>query len=536
MPLKFGFRTTTHDILQNYLRIHFQHGGNLFTRRPWWELILQDLLYSCELGTTNLIAECLFQSSEFWTVDELSSIGICYLGAVAQTDPGFRTRLKAYLASHCSPLLAAGTIYADSLFESTFGIASVLRHFHGMGEWESSTFLAALCRTGIPSMLTPFIDTGIDLNNGDVSNNMLGNAAAMGNLDTVCMLIESGANGALALYIFIDHGEKLSYGLFKHLLELLVENSRPTSFRSVWYDALRQIIESSRALLTHPKAPEILFRRKVFSEELIKRSCKRFECNYMCMAIRKRLSSVVELLLQHEAYASTTSGWLMLSVKCGAASCAEALIQHGADVNFLDGAGKSALQLAGSNVTTPHPRIFTHSVGHYRKIRCKVTAEEDAETLAVIERAFDLKAQSTDNLTVHEPSCELEPHSLNENDEAVPAPQNVFAKAFGSLLTYYRCPLRGRHSRYHNYAIGGLWSLSFYEALLIRFFYVFSYVLLLALEILAFLRGDKRVRMPSRSILSAIALLLLAFIWGTSPQTILPSKLDAGRSFSKQDS
>ena len=257
-------------------------------------------------------------------------------------------------------------------------------------------------------------------------------------------------------------------------------------------------------------------------------------CSYMCVAIREGSVSVVELLLQHGAYANTTSSWLMFSVKCGVASCTEALIQHEADLNFQDGAGRSVLQVAKSNVTAPHPRIMTRVETCNRFGR--ITAEEDAETLAVVELALHLKAQSMTDLKEYESNSEFEVQPHNYGDKIMPEPQNIFEKAFGCLSTYYRHPLLGRHSRYGlDYQFGDRWSLSFYEALLMRFFYVVSYILLLFLEILAFIQGRKRIQMPSRTILSAVALLLLAFIWGTSPQTILPSKPDSGRSVAKQD-
>ena len=491
---------------------------------------MRALLRRCGQGAANWISECLFHSSESWTIDEFSPFDICFLGAVAQVDSDFRTRLKTYLASYRSPLLAAGSIYADGLLESTLGIASVLSHFHRLDKSESREFLAALCRTGTPSMVKPFIDTGIDLDDGDVYRNLLGNAAEVGNIDMVCMLIERGANGALALRNFIDYGRKLSDGLFKHLLELLVEISRPTSFKWMDDDALLEFISSSKALLIHPEAPEILIRRKVFSDELTKCSCVQYlYCNYMCVAIRKRLASMVELLLQDGAYANTMSTWLMFSVKCGAASCTEALIQHGADVTFLDGAGRSALELARSNVTAPHPRIF-EPYAHSNSLRCYVTAGEDAETLAVVERAFHVKGQSMTNLTEYEPECGFEVQSHNHRDEIMPVPQNMLKKALGFLFMYHRPPLQENRMESQYHGIDNVWSLSFYEALLVRFFYVLSYVLLLAMETSAFIRGHKRVHMPSRVALSAVSLLLLAFVWGSSLQTMFPWQPDTGRS------
>ena len=532
-----SFMTPSEDILQESLRIYLQHGGNLFTRHQRPDSTLCNLLLFGGAGTANLVSRSLFHVSDAWTVDELSSFGVCFLGTVAHGDPEFRTLLKERLGSYRSPLLAAGTIYADSLYESTFGIASVLGHFHRMDSYRSRMLLCGLCKSSTPSMLRPFLDTGLDLDDDYFDCSMLGYAASVGNLDVVRMLIERGANGAPALDHFIGYGKDLSDGLFKHLLELLVECSRPTSFLGTYNNALLAIIRCPRALLTHPEAPEILIRRKVFSDELIKPSCRQEHgWNYMCLAIRKGLGAVVELLLQNGAYASTMSAWLIFSIECGTATCTEALIRHGADVNFLDGAGRSALQVARSNMNAPHPRIFLDFRKHKHFVECEVTAEEDADILTVVERAFELTAQSTKSLDVCAPSCELESQSLNQEGKAMPVARNMFQKALRFLSTYYTPALHGHRVEPHHRGFKDLWSLSFYEALLMRFFYVLSYALLLAVGILAVIQGDKRVRMPSRSILSAVALLFLAIIWGSSLQTNLPLKLDNGWSFTTQDS
>ena len=486
-----GSPTFTEDILKHYIWIYLQHGGNLFTGSLVGFLPEDNLLLSFGPGTAGLISESLFHSSEAWTVDELSSSGICFLGAVAQTDPKFRTRLKACLASYRSPLPAASTLCANNLFESTFGTASVLSHFHRLDKWDRRELLCGICRTGTPSMLRPFIDTGIGINHGPKRLNMLGHAAAVGNLDIVCMLIESGANGALALRVFINDSEHLANGLYKQLLELLVEKSSPTSFNflSLSYDSLSAVISSSKALLSHPKAPEILFCRKVLSDGLIKGPCDQHTaCNYMCAAIRSRLDSMVELLLQHAAYANTTSSWLMHSVKCGAASCAEVLIRHGANVSFVDESGRSALELAWSNVALHHPRFYGPCGGPARCAR-GVTAEEDAATLAVVEQALRLKSQSTTTSKEQEPKCIFEVESHDLEDKTTPVPPNIFEKALGILSTYYTPVPRGHRVRPHVRGIGDLWSLSFYEALCMRFFYILSYVLLLAVGIIAVIQG-----------------------------------------------
>ena len=530
-----SFTTHTDDNLQESVRIFLQHGGNLFTGSHHEDHNLHRLLCSGGTKTANLISRSLFHLSESWTVDELSSFGICFLGAIAHADPEFRTGLKECLGSYRSPLLAAGTIYANSLYESTFGIASVLGHFHRLDSYNSRMLLCALCRSSTAAMLRPFLDTGIDLDNHSV-HSMLNFAAPIGNLEIVRMLIARGANGALALPDLIKYGKDLSDGVFNHLLELLVECSRPASFPQMNGDALYSVISSSRALLSHPKAPEILICRKDLSDVLINHPCREsnYACNYMCLAIRERLRSIVELFLQHGLYANTKSAWLMYSIKCGATSCTEVLIQHGADVNFQDGEGQSALQFARSNVASPHPRICSPcAMEMYYDCRVRVTAEEDAATLAVVEQALRLNGQSTDSIKEYQPECGSE---VQSHEKITPVPRNVFGKALEFLSTYYRRPPLRRYSRDRYYEMGDLWSMSFYEALLVRFFYVLSYLLVLAVGVFAVIRGDKRVQMPSRTVLSAVALLLLAYIWGSSLQTNLLLKPDTGRSVTEQDS
>ena len=528
------FTTHTDDILQESVRVFLQNGGNLFTGGHRQNYVLQDLLGCGGTNTANLISRSLFHLSESWTVDELSSFGICLLGAIAHVDPEFRTRLKECLGSYRSPLLAAGTIYTDSLYESTFGIASVLGHFHRLDSYNSRMLLCTLCRSSTASTLRPFLEIGIDLDHP--VNSMLGCAASIGNLEIVRMLIARGANGALALPNLIKCGKDLSDGVFNHLLELLVECSRPASFTQMNGDALYSVISTSRALLSHPKVPEILICRKVLSDVLINHPCREsnYECNYMCLAIREKLRSIVELFLQHGLYANTKSAWLMHSIKCGATSCTEVLIQHGADVNFQDGEGQSALQLARSNVASSHPRIRSPCTRDMcYECRVRVTAEEDAATLAVVEQALRLKGQSTDSIKEYHPECGSE---VQSHEKITPVPRNVFGKALEFLSTYYRRPPLRRYSRDRYYEMGDLWSMSFYEALLVRFFYVLSYLLVLAVGVFAVIRGDKRVQMPSRTVLSAVALLLLAYIWGSSLQINLLLKPDTGRSVTEQDS
>ncbi|MCJ1458441.1 hypothetical protein MMC28_008814 [Mycoblastus sanguinarius] len=302
------------------------------------------------------------------------------------------------------------------------------------------------------------------------------------------MLFRTGGNSALALKYFIENGMLLSDALFEDLLALLVENARPISSVLPRRDLFYAIIRSQRVLLHHPEALKNLLSRKVFSQKLLSGDgkCDFDHSSYMYKAISRRLPVVVDLLLQHGAQPnghvydpvprriSLTNSftWLTLAVMYGSASCADPLIQHGADPIALDKAGRSAVQLAMSNAVASHPR--TLALRWYLRNQL-ITYEEDAETLAVIEQAFNLKFQGTTRI-----SDFLKPDP--EADRQAPMQQvkatSLLPRMSEKILRLYLSP--GQIARLQNRIIityldyRELWSLPFYEALLIRLVYVLS--------------------------------------------------------------
>ena len=247
----------------------------------------------------------------------------------------------------------------------------------------------------------------------------------------------------------------------------------------------------------------------------------------MYKAISQRNSSVVDLLLQNGARADAQIShlfncyeywfkpctWITISVICGAASCVDVLIQHGANITALDGAGRSTIQLAKDFAFGPHPRAVKFL---YQLEGEDVEAEEDTKTLAVVERAFHLRFQGTKSLEDYIDPKEPTSQHPSRRDRLILVLQTALEKALGIVLTPSQITLFRDHLEDLYYYIRPLWKLSFYEALLMRFIYLLSYAVLLAVEMRAFIIGRKRVPMPSRFLLSSVAFLALALIWGSS--------------------
>lgn len=531
------------DFLRNYLHSYMKHGGDLKDTRS---LIFFGSTFA-HRGRIDWISESLITSSEPWLVDDFSSLDICLIGALAQVDAVFRGRLKKKLFSYRSPVSVNGVASIDHLFETTFGTASIESHFHTLDERLMYEVSSLVSRTGSTSLMKLFIDMGIDVNGTHWRDNLLGCAAAGGNTDNICMLLEAGANSSLAVTLFLGSSHDLSDASFRLILEMLVNNAEPASFNP-GNDPLLAVFMSSRARKLCPKAPEMLLNRNIFTDtgfgrRVDRANLCRYYYNYMFEAISNRNPFAVNFLLQNGAHADAriselfhcqrhwfeSCTWMTFAVMHGAVSCIDVLIQHGADVAALDGAGRSAVQLAKINASASHPRPIFH------KWMGNVSAEEDAETLAVVERAFKLKFQGRRSLEEHLKLSDS--HTLRPSPrpkKSVSVLRNTFGKALELVLTPAQTETLHDHLRKLYWDMRKIWSLPFYEALLVRFIYVLSYALLLAVEMNAFIKGHKRIPMPSRSLLSAAALLLLAIVWGSS-QTGMTWGSITGQSKSETD-
>ena len=483
----------------------------------------------------------LLKSSELWLMEDLNPFEIRLIGTLAHVDDAFRTQIEKTLASYRSPLSSSRESFANNRFESIFGIAVIKSSFYALNRDQKRSFLQRLCRTGSASMVKLHLDVGpdekrywSDRDRYFLYSQLLGVAASEGNIDIVRTLLKFGAPTSSAILMFFQYGHKLPDQISRRILEILVKKSRLAQFHR-YGDPFITIMRSSRALSLHPKAPEILLNRAKSTNRGLGRDQFRgsYLNVYMYHTIMFGKFSILDLLLQNGVIADTTISelsfckgkwfepctWITFSVLYGAAACADVLIRHGADVTALDQSRRSAIQLAKMNVLASHPRTIPKYVPGEEWARglSRITAEQDAETLAVVERAVNDRFQGSRSLEEHI-------GSMNELPVQPPPqpkrPKSIFRKiidkALGKLLT--TAQTERLHKRLEDLYVEAreTWSLSFPEALLIRFFYVLSYTLLLGIETRAIINGQRRIRMPARSLLSAVALLTLAIIWGSS--------------------
>ena len=526
------------DRLLRFLHTYIDSGGKFFTgNKVYFHLIFFG-------SNSSMSIECipglLFRSSELWMLEDLSSLEICLIGTLAGVDMEFQGRLKEYLMCCRSCFLAGRTFSANSLFESTFGTVSVIGHFQNLQDHEKMNFLRLLCKTkSVSTTARNLLDTWTDSRTIKRDGwDLLGTAVIAGNIDMVHPLLNAGANAISALaYIFEYDCPDIAN---EPLLWLLVDNAKPELLKgfldpveSVLRNRLGKIIPSFIINIIGA----LLARNIYLIGKLSKRPCNPypFTENYIFLAINGDRPDILELLLHYGGQADMKiadvcdvkyfkedklkdRSWLTFSVTMGHTECANVLIKHGANATALDGAGMSAINLAKSYVDDPHPRI---NYSHFRRSSWKysVSAEQDIKTLELLKRALHLEEEDLEGFERNDTlSCEFDKcnKSLTFPTKATSNLRAALQEWLCYILTPHQIKLLRSSIEDFKWNSRRLWNASFYETLLIRFFYVISYFMVFAMEIMAINRGQKRFSVPSRSHLSMGAVLLLALIGGLS--------------------
>ena len=135
----------------------------------------------------------------------------------------------------------------------------------------------------------------------------------------------------------------------------------------------------------------------------------------------------------------------------------------------------------------------------------------------MVERAFNRKFQGTMSIEDYlNSSKEITPQLPPPREKSTPMLQKMLETTLKIFLTPSQTELLLKYLKSLYRDTREIWSLPFREALLMRCMYVLSYAILFAYELLALIRGHKRIPIPSRFFLSALALLALAVIWGAS--------------------
>lgn len=538
----------TKNLVQSCVRRYLPNGGEITENLLFGVFLTAPYYFYCD--SIEWIKDWALSSAEPWLLDEVDrswSLVVCLFGVVAHCDATFREQLKWELIEYRAPASTKQPSAMDNIFEATFGAVSLKTHFHALQPLERNSFLSFLARAGTPSMLSLFIDLGADINVEEVVMSPLGAAIIAGNMRMIRTLLDAGANGALALSGFVRRAEDKDYlsdAEFKGRLELLLKNANPSPsifFES--HDPLSILIQSKRVTSCYPEAPKMLLAQNVVDRECLGENPgrQRYLCSYMYQAIVHGLPHVVDALLEYGLQANSLIAdpfqcshhprgkqcdnrcpkmlsWLTLAVEQGDAPCVDVLIRHGADMIAPDGTGISALQRANSNVSGRHNRDLAHFDSRVDRVTKRfVTVEEDVQTLAVLEKAFNLRFQGRENIKDYTLPRDKSAPSSSPGDNKTPSfPRKLLNRFLRLVMSPEQSRRLQARLSYYKYDIKRLWVMPFHQALLVRFVYILSYAIIIVMEASAFINWNRRIQIPSRKFLFTVASLMLAVAWGSS--------------------
>ncbi|KAK3171719.1 hypothetical protein OEA41_003803 [Lepraria neglecta] len=522
-----------------------------------------------------VIRDILLHQSEPWIVEDLSMSSVWYIGILAYADRNFFKILQSYLRDYRSVSKTLNASVTDGILNSVFGIDIIVSQVAGAPSLERIRFLRTVVQKGTTSMLAPFIDAGINLDEGHIHQNYLGHAAGLAKLNFVKMLVDAGADSARAIPVLCQRACELETSVFNSLFSTLLD--RLTDLSTADHgnifdtcDPLQEVLESDRAIDVRPDAPSVLLKKGIFDYKKLFGSEKMFiSQSYALSAIRYNRPDALKLLLEYGNPSDLVIGkmysinkewfrslehytWLTLAVELGKTACVDVLLKHAKNpadsVIHPDGGGRSALQIALAAAAAPHPRKTVFSPLHWSELKAvEASASQDTAILALLRDALSIEHRNMFSSEARISITNLENHvrsipsifrlssiakfALSSTTKSCGHGLNSIIELLGSVLhptpngfsqielinACERCPRCGEKHKYVASDAQPMWAqlgqMSVREGLLVALGYFLMYFFIIAHFSLAFALSLTSVRSPGRSIMVGAAILALAMLW-----------------------
>jgi hypothetical protein len=472
------------------------------------------------------INDCLFRQSEPWLVEDFAMSDVWYIALQAYTSSAFRKVFQEHLYRYLPPFNELKTVTLDHMFESTFDIASIVEQVKSASSEERNDFLVTLIVKGTPPMFAPFLNAGIDPDEGIICNNYLGNASVCGNVGAMDMLINAGATCALALPQFLSAAqmEVAEFdAIYSKLLDNMIRPERKILSALKFHDPINRMLGSGLAMETHPDAPKKLLEQGLFQPDLILGSSYFYICHsYVYNAIsydrpaflawlldfgadpQDIIQDIFETDREHFQILKRYS-WLTMAVELGRTACVEVFLKDAENTfdaaSSQDGAGRCAISLARSFSGMLHPRV--PSLQHPCRFQFNgVSAADDASTLALLETALQITSERP-STTKSGRRSKVRRRYTCRGSPFFGRP-STHSTILQSVLTH-SAPLLAAILRFIDFSshiistiahtqlshcikdqFNQLWQMSSIEALLVRFAYLIAYCILFCHQLMAF--------------------------------------------------
>ncbi|KAL6715348.1 hypothetical protein ACLMJK_007614 [Lecanora helva] len=450
----------------------------------------------------------------------------------AHHDHHFRSWLIKSLGMNCLSPSFVDHLGKDERTKSILDLRCLVDDFLKLTCVYQGDFMLFLGLSGSAPLVKLLVDANLHIDRMLLTG-ILESATYAGNVEIVDVCLSAGADGASALRYFLKNSEHLPDARFEYLLKTLVGSIRPISMpHADGAHCLVSLANSQRAMQIYPESLREGFskffqdvphdRDDLDSDHELFHSVQKYS---LVGILERGHVDFVDLLMQSgrtanrlvrgltwpEGYDGDNPActWLTLAVRFAQPSIVKLLLDNGGNVAVLAEDRASAVHLAILNARGLHPRRTQFWTGRYVFMRY-ATVEEDATTLALVEQAFNIKFKG--KISMDEFVESFEPSQATQAIAAAPH-QGTCEK----LLSAFLAPMQMRRLQalptILRRQFQDFWSLTFSQGIMIRFFYVLSYILLLPLVIHDMVKRGKGIPMPSRNTLSAVAVVVLAIYY-----------------------
>lgn len=365
------------------------------------------------------VRDCLFHSSQIWTIEDLKLRSRWYVGILAHTDEKFHATLLQYCSSYRSPFKNSYLATSDKMIKSIFSVRKIVEEVSFAPLRDRTIFLQTIIREGTPQMLDPFLRAGIDLDEGHILENYLGTAVSSGKLPAAISLLDAGASAARALSMLCDWSGNHSQHfepMFLMLIDCLADTNGNIT-EDDCPDPVVAVLRCKRAIEIRPDSVELLLKSGWFISSRLYGSQKTLEVqSYVVNAIFFDRPDSVRTLLAYgvstesdiqDMFGSVSMGsagsytWLTLAIEFGKTACVKALVEYSDNTKGLvrrrDKGGRCAIDFAQSFAIGPHPRVPSmygvrwmegYIVGN-KDINTEISFSEDTAIYDILKAVLD---------------------------------------------------------------------------------------------------------------------------------------------------
>jgi len=206
---------------------------NQTTMGDYWTQPSSTILTTLVRGPAGFacINDYLFRQSDPWELEDLTQIDTWFIGVLVHTDHDFKRRVEKHIESYRSPYGPGRRPSSEDTVNKFLNVRKIVAQLVAAPKVMRISFLETVSASGTSTMLKPFLDEGIDINDGRYRR-YLHSAVVSGNLDTFQILLaHANTNMVLPGLLSGRHARTSTLAYVKYCMASITEMITYVGFR-----------------------------------------------------------------------------------------------------------------------------------------------------------------------------------------------------------------------------------------------------------------------------------------------------------------